>query len=81
MCKHAHSAWNMLHGDFIPKYLYIGKPFVKTRWKSQYPKSRKYQCLNLTMTQFQLSATGYEKQKPKKFSLERVTAKLLIEMG
>lgn len=33
------------------------------------------------MIQFQLSATGFEKQNPKNFYLERATANLLIEMG
>lgn len=32
------------------------------------------------MTQFQLSATGFEKQNPNNFSLERATANLLIEV-
>lgn len=65
MCNRAYSAWNTLHRDFIPKYHYIGKPFMKTRWKSQYLKGRKYQCLNLMMTQFQLSATGFGGKKKK----------------
>lgn len=32
------------------------------------------------MTQFQLSATGFEKQNPNNFSLERATANLLTEV-